>query len=344
MEITARQIADILNASIEGDPDVKVSNLSKIEEGKPGTISFLGNLKYTPYIYTTEASVVIVNKDFSTEKPITPTLLRVESAQLAFSQLLEFYNQIKRNKVGISSLAFIPATAVLGKEIYVGEFVVIGENVKIADKVKIYPQVFIGDNVEIGEGTTLFPGVKIYSETIIGKNCMLHGGVVVGSDGFGFIPDKENVYHKIPQTGNVIIEDDVEIGSNSTVDRATLGSTIIRKGVKLDNLCQIAHNVLVGENTVMASQSGIAGSSKVGRNCMIGGQVGISGHFTIADGCKIAGQSGVDTNVKEEGSILMGSPAFDLRKYQRASIHFRNLSEIVKRIDSLEKKLKENGL
>ena len=215
---------------------------------------------------------------------------------------------------------------------------------KIADKVKIYPQVFIGDNVEIGEGTTLFPGVKIYSETIIGKNCMLHGGVVVGSDGFGFIPDKENVYHKIPQTGNVIIEDDVEIGSNSTVDRATLGSTIIRKGVKLDNLCQIAHNVLVGENTVMASQSGIAGSSKVGRNCMIGGQVGISGHFTIADGCKIAGQSGVDTNVKEEGSILMGSPAFDLRKYQRASIHFRNLSEIVKRIDSLEKKLKENGL
>lgn len=341
MEVSARQIADIIQATIEGDADVKVSSLSKIEEGKPGTISFLGNLKYTPYLYTTEASIVIVNNDFTTEKAVKPTLLRVPSAQVAFSKLLEFYNQIKNNKQGISSLAFISPAATIGNNVYIGEFAVIGDHVKIADNVKIFPQTYVGDNSQIGEGTVLFAGVKLYSETVVGKRCILHSGVVVGSDGFGFIPDKDNVYHKIPQTGNVVIEDDVEIGSNTTVDRSTLGSTLIRSGVKLDNLCQIAHNVVVGENTVMASQSGIAGSSKVGRNVMIGGQVGISGHFTIADNVKIAGQSGVDGNVKEEGAIIMGSPAFDIRRYQRASIHFRNLSDIVNRINELEKKVRD---
>jgi UDP-3-O-[3-hydroxymyristoyl] glucosamine N-acyltransferase len=340
MEFSAGQIAEVIEGIVDGNPDVRISRLAKIEEGEPGTISFLANPKYTPYIYTTKASIVIVNKDFTPDQPILSTLIRVEDAYTAFARLLELYNQIKNEKKGISSLSFVAKSAVVGKDVYIGEFAYIGENVVIGDKARIFPQVFLGDNVKVGSGSTLFAGVVVYSDNIIGNECTIHGGVVIGADGFGFAPQQDKNYKKIAQIGNVVIEDNVEIGSNTTIDRATLGSTIIRKGAKLDNLIQIAHNVEIGENTVIAAQTGISGSTKIGKNCMIAGQVGSVGHLSIGDDVKIGAQSGVSGDLKD-GSIFMGSPAIDISIHRRALVHFKNLPEIVKRLDQLERRLNQ---
>ncbi|MEI6764398.1 MAG: UDP-3-O-(3-hydroxymyristoyl)glucosamine N-acyltransferase [Bacteroidota bacterium] len=339
MKFTAKQIAELLKGTVDGDSNASVHTLSKIEEGKAGSLSFLANPAYTQYIYTTDASIVIVNNDFVPETTVKCTLVRVENSYMAFASLLEIYNQIKLNKVGISKQSFISETASVGENCYVGEFAFIGENVKLGNNVKIYPQCYVGDNVTIANGTTLFSGVKIYSENVIGANCTIHAGAVIGADGFGFAPQQDANYKKVAQIGNVVIEDNVEIGANTAIDRATLGSTIIRKGVKLDNLIQVAHNVEIGENTVMAAQSGVAGSSKIGKNCMIGGQVGIVGHLTVADNVKVAAQSGIGSNVAEN-EIMQGSPAFNVSEYRRVYVHFRNLSKLAKRIDELEKQLK----
>ncbi len=339
MEFTAQQIAGLLNGQIEGDANVKITKLSKIEEGETGSISFLANPKYTHYIYSTNASLVIVNKDLELTAPVSATLIRVDSAEIAFSKLLEMYNQVKLNKSGISKHSFISETAKVGSNIYAGEFAVVGENVKIGNNVKIYPQVFIGDNSVIGDNTTLFAGVKVYSETVIGKNCIIHSGTVIGSDGFRFNPQNDN--QKIPQIGNVIIEDNVEIGANCAIDRATLGSTILRKGVKFDNLIHIAHNVEIGENSYLAAGNVIAGSTKIGKNCMFSGQVGIVGHVEVADNTIITAQSGISKSVTKKGEVLMGSPAFEASKYRKTYVHFRNLDALVKRVDNIEKKEKE---
>ncbi len=339
MEFTAKQIAGILNGQIEGDADVKITKLSKIEEGEPGSISFLANPAYTHYIYATKASLVIVNKDFVPASPVSSTLIRVESAAGAFAKLLEMYNQVKLNKTGISKHAYISESAKVGENIYAGEFAVVSDNARIGNNVKIYPQVFIGDNVVVGDNTTLFAGVKIYSDTVIGKDCIIHSGTVIGSDGFRFEPQNEG-NKKVPQIGNVIIEDDVEIGANCAIDRATLGSTILRKGVKFDNLVHIAHNVEIGENSYLAACNVVAGSTKIGKNCMFSGQVGIVGHLNIADNTIITAQSGISKSITKAGEVYMGSPAFDANKYRKAYIHFRNLDSIVQRVDKLEKQNK----
>ncbi|MCD4773238.1 MAG: UDP-3-O-(3-hydroxymyristoyl)glucosamine N-acyltransferase [Bacteroidales bacterium] len=341
MKFSAKQIAEVLNGKIEGNPDITVNSLSKIEEGKIGTLSFLANPKYNQYIYKTNASIVIVNSDFIPEKEITTTLIKVENAYSAFASLLEMYNEVKLNKSGVSDQAFISASAQTGKDIYIGEFAYIGENAQIGDNVKIYPQAFIGDNVKIGDNSTVFASVKIYSDCIIGKDCTIHAGVVIGGDGFGFAPQNDKNYKKVAQIGNVIIEDFVEIGANTTIDRATLGSTILRRGVKLDNLIQVAHNVEIGENTVIAALTGISGSSKIGKNCMIAGQVGISGHIEIADEVKIGAQSGVSSSVKKKGAVILGSPAFDISKSRKSIIHYRNFDRIIKRLEYLEEKFKK---
>ena len=341
MKFSASQIASLLNGIVEGNPEASVSNLSKIEEGKPDTLSFLANPQYTPYIYETDASVVIVNKNLVLDRPVkhTCTLIRVEDAYGSFAQLLEMYNQVKSNKKGIEQPSYIASTAKLGADCYVAAFAYIGENVVIGKNVKIYPHAYVGDNSKIGDNSIVFSGAKIYNDCVIGLNCTLHSGAVVGADGFGFAPNSENNYKKIPQIGNVIIEDHVEVGANTTIDRATLGSTIIRKGVKLDNLIQIAHNVEIGENTVIAASCSIAGSTKIGKNCQIGGQAGIIGHLKIADGVKIAGQTGISFNVKKPGEIFQGSPGMPIIDYQRSYVIFRKLPELAKRISELEKQL-----
>ncbi len=341
MEFSAKQIAEILNGRVDGDEHVKIASLSKIEEGKKGTLSFLANPLYTNYLYTTEASIVIINEDFIPDNPVKCTLIRVKDAYSAFAKLLEKYNQIRLDKKGISSQVFVSPSAKLGKNIYIGEFAYIGENVCLGDNVKIYPLCYIGDNVKIDENSTVFSGVKIYSDCEVGKNCNIHSGVIIGGDGFGFAPQQDCNYKKVAQIGNVVIEDNVEIGANTTIDRATLGSTIIRTGVKLDNLIQIAHNVEIGENTVIAAQSGVSGSTKIGRNCMIGGQVGIIGHLTIADNVKIAAQSGVGSSITQSGTIVQGSPAFEVMKYQKSYVHFRNLSKLVQEIEELKETIKK---
>ena len=343
MEYTARQIAELLCGVVEGNPDVVVNKLSKIEEGIPQSVSFLANPQYSPYIYGTNASVVIVNKTFVPESPLkdTCTLIRVDDAYKAFASLLEAYNNVQRNKTGIEPDCFISKTATIGKSVYIATFAYVGNNASIGNNVKIYPHVYIGDNVVIKDNTTLFSGVKVYSDCIIGSDCTIHSGVVIGGDGFGFVPNSENNYQKVAQIGNVIIEDHVEIGSNSTIDRATLGSTIIRKGVKLDNLIQIAHNVEIGENTVIAAQTGIAGSTKIGKDCMIGGQVGIVGHITIANKVKIAAQSGIGASIIKEGETVQGSPSLAIGDYKRSYVIFRGLPDLKDRIDELEKKLND---
>src|SRR6185369_286539 len=341
MEFTAKQIGELLKGQVEGNEHVKVNKLSKIEEGEAGSLSFLANPKYTPFIYNTRASLVIVNKDFIPEQPISATLIRVENAYNSFVQLLEIYNHIQLDKKGIEQPSFISASAKIGTDCYVGPFAYIGQNVVIGNDVKIYPQTFIGDNVVIGDHTTLFAGVKIYSDCRIGNGCTLHAGTIIGADGFGFTPNSENEYKKVAQIGNVIIEDRVEIGANTSIDRATLGSTIIRKGVKLDNLIQIAHNVEIGENTVIAAQTGIAGSTKIGKDCMIGGQVGIVGHITIADKVKIAAQSGIGSSITTEGEIVQGSPAFNIGDYKRSYVVFRKLPQLERRIKELEQMILE---
>ncbi|MBN1650189.1 MAG: UDP-3-O-(3-hydroxymyristoyl)glucosamine N-acyltransferase [Bacteroidales bacterium] len=341
MIFTADQIAKALNGKVEGDKNTEVQTLSKIEEGIAGSLSFLANPKYTPFIYETKASIVIVNDDFKASKAINCTLIRVKDAYSAFSQLLEMYNQVKMNKTGISKQAAIAETAKIGENVYIGEFVVIGDNAVIADHAKLYPQTYVGENCKIGENTTLFAGVKIYSDCVIGKNCTLHAGAVIGSDGFGFAPQVDKNYKKVAQIGNVIIEDNVEIGANTTIDRATLGSTRIRNGVKLDNLIQVAHNVEIGENTVIAAQTGISGSTKIGKNCMLGGQVGLGGHINIGDDVKIGAQSGIISNIKD-GQTILGSPAIDVSNFIRSSIYFKKLPELARKISALEKKLTDN--
>ena len=341
MEFTATQIAGFLKGTIEGDPDINVSNLSKIDDGKPGTLTFLANPKYTPFVYTTDASVIVVNSDFAATQPLKATVIRVADAYSAFATLLEMFDQSKSGSTGISAQASIASTARLGENVSVGEFTVIGKNVVIGKSSVIHSQVYIGDNVTIGDHFLVYPGVRIYRDCVIGARCTLHSGVVVGSDGFGFAPVSGNNYQKIPQLGNVILEDNVEIGSNTTIDRATLGSTIIRNGVKLDNLIQIGHNAEIGENTVIAAQSGISGSTKIGKNCMIGGQVGIVGHITIADNVKIGAGSGVEASITQEGAMMLGAPAIEINKARRNFIHWRNLDEIVRKVYSLEKLLKK---
>ncbi|MFJ1411871.1 UDP-3-O-(3-hydroxymyristoyl)glucosamine N-acyltransferase [Capnocytophaga canimorsus] len=341
MKFTALQISNILNGQVVGDPDVQVHKLSKIEEGEEGSITFLANPKYKNFIYTTKASIAIVNKSFEPENEVQVTLIKVEDSYSAFSKLLEYYNQIKLNKSGIEQPVSISNTAQLGENVYVGAFTYIGDNVVIGDNVKIYPNTYIGDNVTIGDNTILFAGCKIYSETVIGKHCTLHAGVILGADGFGFAPVQEGFYNKVPQIGNVIIEDYVDIGAGSTIDRATLGSTIIRKGVKLDNQIQIAHNVEIGKNTVIAAQTGIAGSTKIGENCMIGGQVGIVGHLTIGNRVKIQAQSGVIRNV-EDDEMLQGAPAIGYNDYNKSYVIFKKLPSLMKRFLDIEKKYLES--
>ncbi len=341
MEFSAQQIARLVNGEVEGDENSTVNNLSKIEEGKPRTLSFLGNAKYEHFIYDTEASIVIVYKDFKPTKKLKDslTLIRVKEPRESFAKLLEMYNQIKNNKVGIEQPSFISTSAKLGTSCYVGAFVYIGDNCVIGNNVKLFPNTVIGNNVKIGDDTIIYGGVKIYADTRIGKECTIHAGAVLGADGFGFTPNTENNYHKIPQIGNVIIEDNVEIGANTCVDRATLGSTIIRRGAKLDNLIQVAHNCEIGENTVMAGCVAIAGSTKIGKNCLIGGQVGIAGHITIADGVKIAAQSGIGSSIEKENDVVQGSPAFSYRDHQRSYVIFKNLPKLSVKIDEILKRL-----
>jgi len=303
VKFTAQQIAGILEGDIVGNPDIEVSKLAKIEEGFEGALTFLSNPKYTPHIYTTKASVTIVNKTFEPENSINTTLIKVDDAYLAFSKILEYYNSVKLNKVGIEQPSFISESSKHGEAVYIGAFSYIGDHAVLGNNVKIFPNVYIGDNVSIADNTIVFSGAKIYSDTVIGKNCVVNSGAIIGADGFGFAPNASGGYNKIPQIGNVILEDFVDVGAATTIDRATLGSTIIRAGVKLDNQIQIAHNVEIGENTVIAAQTGVAGSSKIGKNCQIGGQVGIAGHITIGDGVKIQAQSGIGRHVKD-GEIL----------------------------------------
>lgn len=344
MEYTADQIAALLKGTVTGDGNVKISSLSKIEEGKPGSLSFLSNSLYTPHVYNTDASVVILNHTVELDKPVksTCTLIRVEDAYTSFATLLEMYYASTQNKKGIEQPSHISASAKLGTDCYVGAFAYIGENVKIGNNVKIYPHCYIGDGVTIGENCTFYSGVKIYYDCHIGANCTIHASTVIGSDGFGFAPNSaDSNYKKVPQIGNVIIEDHVEIGSNSSIDRATMGSTIIRKGAKLDNLVQIAHNVEIGESCVLAGGSFVAGSSKLGKNVMMGGQAGVVGHVKVADGVKIAGQSGVGSTIKEEGIVVQGSPAFSIGDYQRSYVLFRGLKKLNDRLNELERKLKD---
>lgn len=341
MKFTATQIAGILEGDIVGNPDVEVSKLAKIEEGTEGSLTFLANPKYTQYIYSTKSSITIVNNDFEPDSEIFTTLIKVEDAYKAFSTLLHYYNQVKMNKVGIEQPSVISESAAYGDNLYLGAFSYLGDNVKIGNNVKIYPNTYIGDNVSIGNNVVIFSGVKIYSDCVVGNDCVINSAAVIGADGFGFTPNEKGEYNKVPQTGNVILEDHVDIGAATTIDRATLGSTIIRRGVKLDNQIQIAHNVEIGKNTVIAAQTGIAGSTKIGENCQIGGQVGIVGHISIGNNVKIQAQSGIGRNVKDN-EVLQGSPALSYGDYNKSYVYFKNLPKIVKQLDSLEKKEKAN--
>lgn len=339
MEFSAQQIASFLNGTIDGNPEVKVSNFSKIEEGKPGTLTFLANPKYEHHIYTTEASIVLVNNDFIPSEPIKATLVKVANAYTGLAMLLNLVEQSKRKKTGIDSTAFIAASATVSNDCYIGNFAYIGENAKIGKNCHIYPYAYIGDDVTIGDNCTLYPHVTIYHDCILGNNCIMHAGAVIGSDGFGFAPEGEN-YKKIPQLGNVIIEDDVEIGANSTIDRAVMDSTIIRRGVKMDNLVQIAHNVEIGENTVMAAQVGIAGSVKVGKHCMFGGQVGLAGHIHIADNVVFGAQSGVISDIKEATTVL-GAPAINAKNFMRSSAVFNRLPDMYRTMGQLQREIEQ---
>ncbi len=339
ISFTAEQIATVLNGTIEGDPSVVVNSFSKIEEGKPGTLTFLANPKYTHYIYTTEASVVLVNNDFVAEQPIQATLIRCFNAYAALAILLDIVEKSKPKKTGIEPMSYIAPSAKVGEDIYVGAFAYVGEKAKIGSNTQIYPQVYVGENVTIGENAIIYPGVKIYSNSIIGNNCIIHAGAVIGSDGFGFAPEN-GVYKKIPQMGIVVIEDDVEIGANTTIDRAVMDATTIHKGVKLDNLIQVAHNVEIGENTVMAAQVGISGSTKVGKHCMIGGQVGLGGHITIGDNVNIGAQSGIISNIKSDAKII-GSPAIPVRDFFKSSVTFPKLPDMYKQLAKLQKEVED---
>lgn len=336
MKFTAAQICKWLNGTIEGNPNCEVWNIEKIETANSGDLSFIANIKYIKFLYTTKASILIIANDLILEKPVTATLIRVENPYEAFSVLLETYNKLTKPALLIEQPCFIDNTAVISNEVYIGAFCYIGTNVTIKNKSYIYPQCYIGNNVVIGENTTLYPGVKIYENCIIGNNCTIHSGVVIGSDGFGFAPQTNNTYKKIPQIGNVVLGNNIEIGANTTIDRATMGSTIINDGVKLDNLIQIAHNVEIGENTVIAAQTGVSGSTKIGKNCIIGGQVGIVGHIQLANGTKIGAQSGVPNTIKEENETYIGSPILPHKDALKTMIVMKQLPEMYKKIKELE--------
>lgn len=337
MEFSAASIAAFINGDIVGDPEIMVNTISKIEEGQPGALSFLANPKYEHYIYETKSSIVLVNKSFIPTAEISATLIKVENSYEAFASLLRLVDQARPRKKGIHPTAVIEPSAKIGIDVFIGAFTYVGENCIVGNGCSLYPQVYIGDNTTLGNNCTINPGVKIYHDCIIGEGCIIHAGTVIGSDGFGFAPQSESEFMKIPQLGNVVLEDHVEIGANTAIDRATMGSTIIRRGVKLDNLIQIGHNVEIGENSVMAGQTGIAGSTKIGKNCMFGGQVGIAGHIKIANGTKIGAQGGILGDVKKENTVIIGSPAIDLKNFLKSSILFRKLPEIKDKIDYLEK-------
>lgn len=339
MQFTAQEIGTLLNGTVEGNPDVIVNQLAKIEEAKKGGLSFLANPRYEQYLYNSDASVIIINDDFAVAQPVKATLIRVKDAYSAFSVLLDKYNTLKPDKTGVEELAFVHPTARIGKNVYIGAFAYIGADVIIGDHSKIYPQVYVGDHSTIGDNCTLFPGVKIYSDCILKNNIIVHSGAVIGSDGFGFAPQADGSYTKISQIGNVVVEDDVEIGANSCIDRATMGSTIIHKGAKLDNLIQLAHNAEVGSNTVIASQTGISGSTKVGENCIIGGQVGIVGHVSIAKGSQIQAKSGINRTIDEEGKRWAGAPATNFTNHMRTQVVLQRLPELERKIEELERRL-----
>jgi len=337
MQFTATQISSLINGEIEGDPDVTVSSFGKLEGAEPGQLAFLANPKYEEFLYSTRASVIIINSAQQLEKNVDATLIRVSDAYSAFATILSAYqNMATANLTGIQQPTYIATTATLGENIFIGAFTYLGDNVKIGNNVKLFPQVFIGDNVTIDDNSILFPGVKIHHDCVIGKFVTIHAGAVIGGDGFGFAPQQDGSFKKVPQIGNVVVEDNVEIGANAAIDRATIGSTLIKSGAKLDNLIQIAHNVEVGNNTAIAAQAGISGSTKIGNNVMIGGQAGIVGHVQIADGSKINAQSGVSKSIKTPNTAVTGSPAFDYAHALRSQILNRNLPELEKRIKELE--------
>lgn len=337
MEFTVQQIADLLQGKVEGDSQVKVSTLAKIEEAQAGSLAFLSNLKYEPYLYTTGASTVIISDKLELKKPVAASLIRVADPYTSFSTLLQYYQSaVLASKTGVEEPCYIGSNSHIGEDHYRGAFSYIGNSCKIGNHVRIYPQVYIGDNVTIGDNTTLFAGTKIYSNTVIGKDCTLHAGAVLGSDGFGFAPQPDGTYKMIPQIGNVVLEDEVSIGANTTIDCATMGSTIIRKGTKIDNLVQIAHNVEIGTNTVIAAQTGVSGSTKIGNQCIIAGQVGIVGHITIADKTTVGAQSGVGKSIKKTGTVIQGSPAFDYKQNLRALAVFRKLPELQRDLEELK--------
>ncbi len=341
MEFTAQQIADFLGGTIQGDPTIKVSDFSKIEEGKPGTLSFLSNPKYSQYIYDSQASIILVNRDFQPEREVQSTLILVDDAYQSLAMLLSMVDSAKPRKTGISPLAFIDSSAVIGENAYIAPYVFIGENVKVGKNVSLHAHCCLEDGAHVGENVILYSGVKVYYNCKIGNNCTLHSGSVIGSDGFGFAPTEDGSYKKIPQMGNVVLEDNVEIGANSVVDRATLGSTTIHTGVKIDNLVQIAHNVEVGMNTVIAAQTGISGSTKLGKQCILAGQVGIAGHLHIADGTIFGAQTGVPNSVKTPNQTLQGYPALPIMTFHRASVVYKNLPELQKTVYGLQKKIQE---
>ncbi|MBD1393725.1 UDP-3-O-(3-hydroxymyristoyl)glucosamine N-acyltransferase [Mucilaginibacter glaciei] len=341
MQFTAKDIALMLKGTVEGNPLAEVSHLAKIEEAQAGSLSFLANPKYEQYLYVTNASIVIINNDQQLAAPVKSTLIRVENAYSAFTILLEAYNTFKLQKEGIEQPSFVHESATVGSNAYIGAFAYISQDVKIGNNCKIYPNCYIAGNVKLGDNVTLFPGVVIYFDCVIGSNVIIHSGAVIGSDGFGFAPNPDGTYNKIAQIGNVIIEDDVEVGSNATIDRATMGSTIIRKGVKIDNLVQIAHNVEVGANTVIAAQTGIAGSSKLGENVMLGGQVGVVGHITLAKGTQVQAQAGVSRSIVEEGKRWAGSPAIGYTADMRSNVIVSHLPELERRVRELETIIKE---
>ncbi len=341
MKFYASQIADLLSGTVEGNPNAEVWNVAKIEEGAEGMLSFLANPKYTPYIYETKSSVVIVNNGFVAEKPIAATLIRVEDAYASFARLLAFYDQMSQDKKGVSSLAFVSSSAQCGDDLYLGEFAFVGEHVTLGNHVKVYPQVYVGDGCVIGDNTVLYPGVRLYRNTVVGQRCIIHAGAVIGADGFGFAPQEDGHYDKIPQVGNVVIDDDVEIGANTTIDRSTMGSTRVHKGVKLDNLVHLAHNVEVGENSALAAQVGISGSTHLGKNCVVGGQSGFVGHLHIANGSKFGGQCGVMGSIREENQEFMGTPIQPLKQYLVSNARFRHIDEMARKIDALEKEVQK---
>ena len=342
MQFSAAQIAEIIGGKTEGNPDKSVSSFGRIEEAKSGQLAFLANPKYEEHLYTTQADIIIVNDSLELKGSVNATLLRVPDAYSAFAVLLEYYQKFRAQQLtGIQEPVYIHESVKKGENVFVGAFAYLGENAVIGNGVKIYPNAYIGNNVTIGDNTVIHPGVKIYYDCVIGKEVVIHAGTVIGGDGFGFAPQADGSFKKVPQTGNVVIEDNVEIGSNTTIDRATIGSTVIRSGAKLDNLLQIAHNVEVGNNSVIAAQSGISGSTKIGNNVMIGGQVGIVGHLQIADGTKINAQSGVSKSIKTPNSIVTGSPAYDYTAALRSQALTRKLPELEKRVQELEELLRQ---